>query len=121
MVLGWHVQAMEETLNNQSFLHAVVGACCNIFLKSLPSFRDGFLRELLKPRDLAPEGICLSQREIHGSECIGTGIPSSELCFIGVAPHLRFAEQREMEQSKTGIIHRSASGVDGTAHFQKVL
>ena len=108
---------MEETLKNQSFLHAVVGACCNIFLKSLPSFRDGFLRELLKSGDLAPEGICLAHREIHGSECIGTGIPSSEVCFIGVEPRLRFAEQTEWEQSNTDIIHHSASRIDSSTHF----
>ena len=38
VVLGWCVQAIEETLNNQPFLHAVVGACCDVFLESLPSF-----------------------------------------------------------------------------------
>ena len=112
---------MEETLNHQPFLHGVVGACCNVFLESLPSFRDGFVRELLKSRDHAPEGICLAHREILGQECIGTGIPSSELCFIGVAPHLRFAEQREQEQPKMDIIHRSTSGVDSATHFPEIL
>ena len=42
-------------------------------------------------------------------------------CFVGIEPHPRFAEQREWEQMKTDIIHCSASGVDGTTHFQKVL
>ena len=112
---------MEETLNNQSFLHAVVGACCNVLLESLPSFRNGFIRQLLKSRDFAPEGIGFAHREVFSQECIGTGIPSSELCFIGVAPHLRFAEQRDREQPKTDIIHRSTSGVDSNTHFQEIL
>ena len=44
VVQGWLVQAMEETLNDQPFFHAVVGACCNILLESLPSFRNSFIR-----------------------------------------------------------------------------
>ena len=75
----------------------------------------------MKSRDLAPKGICFAHREVLGQECIGTGIPSSEVYFVGVEPRLRFAEQREWEQMKTDIIHCSASGVDGTTHFQKVL
>ena len=93
VVQGWLVQAMEETLNDQPFFHAVVGACCNVLLESLPSFRDGFIRALLKSGDLAPEGICLAHREVLGQEYIGTGIPNGEVCFVGVEPRLCFAEQ----------------------------
>ena len=64
MILGWRVQAIEETLNNQPFFHAVVGACCDVLLESLPSFRNGFIRELLKSRDLASEGVGFAHREI---------------------------------------------------------
>ena len=39
----------------------------------------------------------------------------------GVEPHLCFAEQREWEQSKMNVIHRSTHGVDGTTHFREVL
>ena len=76
---------------------------------------------MLKSGDLAPEGICLAHQELLGQECIGIGIQGSKVCFVGVEPHLRFAEQREWEQLKTDVIHCSASGVDGTTHFQKIL
>jgi len=75
----------------------------------------------LKSRDLAPKGICFAHWEVLGQECIGTGIPSSEVYFVGVEPRLRFAEQREWEQPKTDVIHHSASWVDSTTHFQDVL
>ena len=114
-------QAMEEILNDQPFFHAVVGACCNVLLESLPRFRDGFIRALLKSGDLASEGICLARWEVLGQECIGTGIPNGEVCFVGVEPHLCFAEQTEWEQTKTDIIHHSASGIDSSTHFQEVL
>ena len=68
-----------------------------------------------------PKGISLAHRKVLGQECIEGGIPSSEVCFVGVEPRLCFAEQTEWEQSKTGIIHRSASGVDSTTHFQEIL
>ena len=110
VILSWHVQAMEETLNNQPFFQAVVWACCNMLLKSLPCFREGFIQELLKSGDLAPENICLAHQELLGQECIGIGIQGSKVCFVGVEPHLRFAEQREWEQLKTDVIHCSASG-----------
>ena len=74
---------MEETLNDQPFLHAVVWECCDVFLKSLPGFQDGFIRELLKLGDLAPNGIRLAHWEVLGQECIRTDIRSSEVCFIG--------------------------------------
>ena len=100
-----------KTLNDQPFLHVVVWACYYLLLKS---FHHASRMDF-------PKGISLAHRKVLGQECIEGGIPSSEVCFVGVEPRLRFAEQREWEQSKTGIIHRSATGVDGTAHFQKVL
>ena len=96
-VLSWCVQAIEENLNDQPFLHAMVGACCNVLLESLPSFRNSFIRELLKSRDFASEGFGFAHRKILRQECIGAGFPCSEVCFVGVEPHLRFAEQREWE------------------------
>ena len=121
MILGWRVQAIEKTLNNQAFLHAVMGACCNVFLESLPSFRNGFIRELLKARDLTSEGIGFAHREILRQECIGASFPCGQVCFVGVKLRLRLAYQGEREQSKTNIIHRGTSRVDGAAHFQEVL
>jgi len=88
---------MEETLNNQPFFHDVVWACYDVFQKSLPDFRDGFIWELLKSRDLSLKGICLAHREVLGQECIRTVIPSSEVCFVGVEPRVRFAEEGEWE------------------------
>ena len=99
----------------------MVGACCDVFLESLPSFWNGFIRQLLKSRDFATESVGFAHREVLRQECIGAGIPSGEVCFVGVEPHLRFAEQRDREQPKTDIIHRSTSGVDSNTHFQEIL
>jgi len=98
VILGWRVKAIEETLNNQSFLHAVVGSCCNVLLESLPSFQNGFVRELLKSRDFSSEGIGFAHRKVLRQECIGSSFPCCEVCFVGVEPHLRLAEQGEWEQ-----------------------
>ena len=91
VVLGWHVQAMDETLNEQPFFHAVVGACCNVFLESLPSFRNGFIWQLLKSRDFALEGIGFAHWKILCQECIGASFPCIEVYFVGVKPHLLLA------------------------------
>ena len=113
MVLTWFVQAMKEALNNQPPFH--------VFLESFPSFWDGFIRKLLKSRDFAPESIGFVHREVLRQECIGAGIPSGEVCFVGVKPRLHFSEQRKQEKSKTNVVHRSTLGVDGTTHFQEIL
>jgi hypothetical protein len=47
---------MIEALDNEPLLHAVVGACNDIILQAFPCLGDGLIRELLKPRDLVPEG-----------------------------------------------------------------
>jgi len=57
----------------------------------------GFIRELLKSGDLAPEGICLAHQEVLGQKCIEAGIPNGEVYFVGVEPCFPFAEQRERE------------------------
>ena len=82
---------MEETLSDQSFFHVVVGACGNVFLESLPSFRDGFIHQLLKSKDFAPKDNGFAHREVFRQECIGLGIPCGEVCFVGVEPHLHLA------------------------------
>ena len=48
---------------------------------------------------------------------IGARTPSVERILVGVEPHLCFPKQREWEQSKMNIIHRSAFWVDYAAHF----
>ena len=60
------------------------GHAAIVFLKSLPGFRDGFIRELLKSGDLAPEGICLAHQEVLGQKCIEAGITNGEVYFVGV-------------------------------------
>ena len=44
VVLGLLIQAMEEVLNDQLFFYAVVWAFLNVFLETLPDFRDGLIR-----------------------------------------------------------------------------
>ena len=44
VVLGLLIEAMEEVLNNQLFLHAVVWACLDVLLETFPNFWDGLIR-----------------------------------------------------------------------------
>ena len=44
VVLGLLIQAMEEVLDNQPLLHAVVWACLNVFLQTLLGLWDRLIR-----------------------------------------------------------------------------
>jgi hypothetical protein len=61
---------MTEALDDEPLLHAVMGACSNIILHVFPCLGDGLIHELLKPRDLIPEGIGFAQRKKLGKKCI---------------------------------------------------
>jgi len=117
VILRSLVQAIEEVLNDKLFFHAVVWACCNVFLKTFPGFRDCHILELLKTGNSVPKGIGFAHRKVLDQKSIGARIPSVESFLEGVEPHLCFPKQREWEQSKTNIIHCSASWVDYAAHF----
>jgi hypothetical protein len=54
---------MIEALDDEPLLHAMMGACRDIILQVFPCLSDGLIRELLKPRDLAPEGIGLPNKK----------------------------------------------------------
>jgi hypothetical protein len=71
MLPGWANQPMIEALDDEPLLHAMMGACRDIILQAFPCLGDGLIRELLKPRDLVPEGIGFSQRKKLGEKCIG--------------------------------------------------
>jgi hypothetical protein len=48
---------MIEVVDDELLLHAVMGACRDIILQAFQCLVDGLIRELLKSRDLVPEGI----------------------------------------------------------------
>jgi hypothetical protein len=48
---------MIEALDDESLLHAVMGACRDIILQVFPCLGDGLICELLKSKDLVPKGI----------------------------------------------------------------
>jgi hypothetical protein len=52
---------MIEALDDKPLLHAVMEAYRDIILQAFPCLSDGLIRELLKPRDLVPEGIGFAQ------------------------------------------------------------
>jgi hypothetical protein len=54
---------MIEALDNEPLLHALMGACRDIILQAFPCLGDDLIRELLKPRDLVPEGIGFAQQK----------------------------------------------------------
>jgi hypothetical protein len=61
MLPGWVNQPMIEALDNESLLHAIMGACRDIIMQAFPCLSDGLIHELLKLRDLVPEGIGFAQ------------------------------------------------------------
>jgi hypothetical protein len=71
MLTGCVNQPMIEALDDEPLLHAMMGACRDIILQALPCLDNGFIRELLKGRDLVPKGIGLAQRKKLGEKCIG--------------------------------------------------
>jgi hypothetical protein len=54
---------MIEALDGERLLHAMMGACRDIILQVFPCLSNGLICELLKPRDLVPEGIGFAQRQ----------------------------------------------------------
>jgi hypothetical protein len=77
---------MIEALDDETLLRTVMGACRDIILRMFPCLGDGLIRELLKPRDLVPEGIGFAQREKHGKKCVGALLPCSHCLLIGIEP-----------------------------------
>jgi hypothetical protein len=75
MLTGCPNQPMIEDLDDEPLLHAMMGACRDIILQTLPWLSNGFNRELLKGRDLVLKGISLAQRKKLGKKCIGTFLP----------------------------------------------
>jgi hypothetical protein len=69
---------MIGALDDEPLIHAVMGACRDIILQMFACLGDGFICELLKPRDprdLVPEGIGFTQWKIFGEKCIGALLP----------------------------------------------
>jgi hypothetical protein len=66
---------MIKVLDDEPLLHGMMGECIDIILHAFPCLDDGLIRELLKPRDLVPEGIGFAQRKFFCEKCIGTLLP----------------------------------------------
>jgi hypothetical protein len=66
---------MIETLDDEPLLHVMMGACKDIILQTFQCLGDHLIRELLKPRDLVPEGIGFTQQKKFGEKCIGALLP----------------------------------------------
>jgi hypothetical protein len=66
---------MIEALDDEPLLHAVMGACRDIILQVFPCLDDCLIHELLKSRDLVPEGFGFAQWEKRGEKCIGALLP----------------------------------------------
>jgi hypothetical protein len=54
---------MIEALDGEPLLYAMMGACRDIILQVFSCLSNGLIRELLKPRDLVPEGMVLRNRK----------------------------------------------------------
>jgi hypothetical protein len=67
---------MIEGLDDESLLHAVMGACRDIILQAFPCLSNGLIRDLLKPRDLIPEDIGFAQWKKLDEKYIGALLPS---------------------------------------------
>jgi hypothetical protein len=84
MFLGRTNQPMIEVLDDEPLFHSMVWACKDIILQFLPCLNNGFVRELLKARDLVSEGIGLAQWKELGDKCIGALLPSGHSFLVGV-------------------------------------
>jgi hypothetical protein len=71
MLMGYANQPMIEALHDEPLLHAMMGACRDIILQAFPCLSDGHICELLKSRDLVPEGIGFAQWKKLSEKCIG--------------------------------------------------
>jgi hypothetical protein len=71
MLPGRANQPMIEAFNDEPLLHVVMGECRDIILQMFPCLDDGPIHELLKPRDLVPEGIGFAQQKKFGKKNIG--------------------------------------------------
>jgi hypothetical protein len=91
MLPGWANQPMIEALDDESLLHVMMGPCRDIILQAFPCLSDGLIHELLKPRDLVPEGIDFAQWKKLGEKCIGALIPGWHCLIIGIEPLFRLS------------------------------
>jgi len=57
---------MEEVMNDKPFFHAMVWTCFNVFLETIPGFRDYFILELLITRNPVPKGVGSSHQKVLG-------------------------------------------------------
>jgi hypothetical protein len=71
MFLSWANQPMIEALDDEPLLHALMGACRDIILQAFPCLGDGLIRELLKPKDLVPEGTGFAQQKNLARNALG--------------------------------------------------
>jgi hypothetical protein len=75
MLTGCVNQHMIKALDDEPLLHDVMGACRDIILQALPCLGNGCICDLLKGRDLIPEGIGHAQWKKLGEKCIGAFLP----------------------------------------------
>jgi hypothetical protein len=66
---------MIEALDDEPLLHVMMGACRDVILQAFPCLGDGLIHELLKPRDLVPEGIGFAQWKKLDEKCLGALLP----------------------------------------------
>jgi hypothetical protein len=83
MFPGWMNQPKIKALDDEPLFH---WACGDIILHSLLRLGNGFIHELLKARDIVPEGIGPAQRKELGEKCIWALIPSGHNFLVGVEP-----------------------------------
>jgi hypothetical protein len=86
MLMGCANQPMIEALDDEPLIHDMMGTCRDIILQMLPFLGNGFIRELLKGRDLVPKGIGLVQWKKLGEKCIGAFLLGLHCLLVGKEP-----------------------------------
>ena len=87
--MGSSMQPMVEALNEELVVHPIMGTGTDVLLDTFPRFWDCFIIQLLEVGDLAPESICLAQREVLGQKCIGAFLPGIIDLLGSVEPMFR--------------------------------
>ena len=103
VILRSLIQAIEEVLNDKTFFHAVVWACCNVFLKTFPGFRDCLVLELFKTGNPVPKGISLAHQKVLDQKSIGTRILPCRCRTTSLLSQAKRMGTDEDEHSEKGV------------------
>ena len=107
-------------MEDESFVHSIIGIGQDVFLHPFPSFRDGFHPHLLDTGNLSAQGICFTQREELFKERLGAFVSGVDI-FLIVEPLFCLPQQGEGKQTKLDDIGSDTPYHYDVTELQKVM